>query len=192
MMAEHYRDQLLALLPQGAAWLADQGSNLSRLFHAWGDELARVDLRADDLIEETDPRSTNELLTDWERVAGLPDSCTDAADTLEERRNALVARLTAVGGQSPQYFIDVAAALGYTITITEYREHTVGSDVDAALNNQPWVYAWRVNAPESTVTYHNVESGVDEPLADWGNQLLECLINRLAPAHTNVLFAYGG
>ena len=41
------------------------------------------------LIDESDPRSTLEMLNDWERAFGLPDSCTDAADTLAERQNAL-------------------------------------------------------------------------------------------------------
>lgn len=192
MMAEHYRDQLLALLPQGAAWLTDLESNLARLFHAWGDELARVDLRADELIEEADPRTTNELLPDWERVAGLPDGCTNQVDTLQERRNALLARLTAMGGQTPQYFIDVAAALGYTITITEFTTRRHGqARYGEQYAGEAWAYAWQVNAGVTTVVQRrHGQSGYGEPYQDWGNEILECVIRRLAPAHTFVIFAY--
>lgn len=35
-----------------------------------------------------------------------------------------------------------------------------------------------------------VQMGVDEPLASWGDSLLECVIRRLRPAHTTVYFAY--
>jgi uncharacterized protein YmfQ (DUF2313 family) len=53
-----------------------------------------------------------------------------------------------------------------------------------------WRFAWQVNAPATTVEQFTVMGGVDEALQSWGNELLECLISRLKPAHTNVLFAY--
>jgi uncharacterized protein YmfQ (DUF2313 family) len=37
-------------------------------------------------------------------------------------------RMTMEGGQSRQFFIDVAAQIGYTISITEYRPFVVGID----------------------------------------------------------------
>jgi uncharacterized protein YmfQ (DUF2313 family) len=37
-------------------------------------------------------------------------------------------RMTMLGGQSREFFINVAAQIGYTITITEYRVFVVGID----------------------------------------------------------------
>ena len=188
--SEDYLTQLQDLLPPGPAWDRETDSILTKLLHGVADELSRVHNRALDLIEESDPRTTLELLADWERTAGLPEECIDPPDTLIERRNALVEKLTRLGGQSPQYYIDVAARLGYTITITEFSRHTVQSPVNAPLRDTDWQFMWQVNAPSETVQPSTVQSGVNEPLADWGNDQLECVITRIKPGHTYVQFAY--
>jgi uncharacterized protein YmfQ (DUF2313 family) len=188
-----YLQQLQALLPPGPAWPQDDAAALTRLLSSLSMELARVDGRALQLLEEADPRTVAELFSDWERVAGLPDICAAAFggdQTVAQRRAALVGRLTTLGGQSAAYFIGLAAALGYAITITEFTEHCVNDDVNHPLYSVAWNFAWQVNAALNTITELTVESTVDEPLGAWGNSLLECVINRLTPAHTTVLFAY--
>ncbi|UEM11977.1 DUF2313 domain-containing protein [Bradyrhizobium barranii subsp. barranii] len=125
-----YRDAFLELLPQGQAW--PKHSIDSTLWQAcdglnnyWG----YVDGRAADLLEtESDPRKTVELLPDWERNWGLPDPCYTAPQTIAQRQAALVARMTLYGSQSREFYINFAAFLGYTITITEYRPFMVGID----------------------------------------------------------------
>lgn len=189
----NYLRQLQALLPPGPAWPKDDDATLTQLLGALAAELARVDGRAWQLIEEADPRTTAELFLDWERVAGLPDACAVAyggEQTMAQRRAALVGRLVTLGGQSSAYFIGLAAALGYAITITEFSEHTVNDDVNHPLYDSAWNFAWQVNAALNAVTEITVESGVDEPLSAWGDSLLECVINRLKPAHTAVLYSY--
>jgi len=190
---DDYRDQLVALLPPGAAWITEPGSTRWQLLTALAAELARIDARAADLREEADPRDTAELLPDWERVAGLPDPCAGQASTLAERRQRLVRALTARGGQSRAYFIGVAAKLGFAVTIEEFRPFLCTSDCDDALNPAAagWPFVWRVRAPAETVRPFTANSGCNEPLNAWGNQILECVIGRLKPAHTTVFFAYG-
>lgn len=193
LKADDYLRQLQALLPQGPAWPRDDDATITRLLHGLAEELARVDGRARQLLEEADPRTTAELFTDWERVAGLPDACAVAfggEQTTAQRRAALVGRLTTVGGQTPAYFIGLAAALGYAITITEFSEHTVDDDVDHPLYDMAWSFAWQVNAALNTVTELTVDDTVDDPLASWGNALLECVLRRVAPAHTIPIFSY--
>lgn len=188
-----YIELLAALLPHGVAWRSEDGSTMDDLIGAMAEEFARVDGRADDLHDEADPRTTVELLADWERIAGLPDTClAGATQTMQERRAALVGRLTARGGQSRQFFIDLAASLGYTVTITEFRPFRAGiSTAGDALTNGDWIFAWRVNAPETTiVSFRAGLSAAGEPLRTWGSTRLECAIERLAPAHTIVLFGY--
>jgi len=193
MTTDQYQAQLQALLPAGAAWGRDPDAALTKLIQALADEFSRIDRRADDLTNETDPRATGELLIDWERVAGLPDSCGSSADTTAERRAVLHARVTNIGGQSRQFFINLAERLGYQITITEYRQFTAGSTAGGLLSNGDWLHAWTVGAPETAVTEFVAGGGsAGDPLRDWGNDILECAISRLAPAHTTPLFAYGG
>ncbi len=196
LTATDYLAQLQALLPQGPAWPRDAEAELTRLLTAWADELARVDGRAADLVEEADPRTTAELLADWERVAGLPDACVEAlagTQTTAQRRAALVAKLTTIGGQSAAYYIALAASLGYAITVTEFAPFQAGhSAAGDPITNDEWVYVWQVNAPEeSIVVFAAGRSCAGEPLRGWGNELLECVITRLKPAHTHVLFSYG-
>ena len=126
---EDYCSAFLALLPQGQAWPKQPGSTLERaccgLAQYWG----FVDSRAADLLErESDPRYTFELLPDWERNFGLPDPCYEAPQNYAERIAELLRRMTMEGGQSRQFFIELAATLGYTVTITEYRTFVVGID----------------------------------------------------------------
>jgi len=188
-----YLQQLQALLPPGPAWASDEASFTTHLFDGLAQELARVDGRALQLVEEADPRTVAELFADWERVAGLPDACAEAFggdQSVAQRRSALIGRLTTLGGQSAAYFIGLAAALGYAITITEFCEHSVNDDVEQPIYGPAWNFAWQVNAALNTVTEFTVDSTVDDALAAWGNSLLECVIKRLAPAHSTVLFSY--
>jgi len=191
--AAEYREQLKQLLPPGQAFPRDPGTTLHDLLDGMSIELARVDDRGFTLPLEANPTTTSELLSDWERVAGLPDRCSGVLEeTLQGRRNALLTKLSSTGGQSPAYFISIAAALGYQVTITEFRPFRVGrSKVGESLTNGDWQFAWQVNAPETTVVSFRVGmSAVGEALRTWGSGSLECKIRQLAPAHTVPIFAY--
>jgi uncharacterized protein YmfQ (DUF2313 family) len=194
MNLNQYVAFLKTLLPRGKIWSVSSGSNLEKLLQAMGDELVRIDGRASrDLLSELDPRETNELLSDWERICGLPDPCLGTAGTLEDRRNNIVTKLASRGGQSPAYFIAVAAAVGFVITITEFRQFRAGiSKSGDALTNGPWAFAWQVNTATDTLTarFRAGRSRAGDPLSSSRAEALECVITRLKPAHTTVLFNY--
>lgn len=188
-----YLSQQQALLPPGAAWSREPDADLTKLLTATADGFARADQRADDLRDEADPYNTVEMLPDWERIAGLPDSCVGSLDTIYARQLALVAKLSAVGGQSRAYFIGLAAAMGYEITITEYKMRQHGDPHGALYGGQEWNFVWQVNAPATTIKPRLYgRSFYGEPYRTWGYKQLECAIAALKPAHTKVLFAYGG
>lgn len=189
---QRYGRHLRSLLPRGPVWPREEVATLTQLLVGLATEPARVDDRALVLREEVDPRTTEELLADWERALGLPDPCVGQPKTVQRRRAAIVARLTELGGQSRAFFIALAATLGFTITITEHDAFQVGeSAVGDNLNDEEWRFVWTVNAPEETVTVFQVgKSRVGEALADWGNEALECAFTALKPAHTLVQFSY--
>ncbi|SDK32411.1 YmfQ family protein [Billgrantia gudaonensis] len=186
-----YHAILHALAPPGRALPRDPETLWQRLLEARAGAFARLDGRADTLLEEADPRTAVDLLPDWERVTGLPDPCVTGEQTASERRDAVVRVLTGTGGASRSYFEGLAADLGYDVTVEDYTAHTVGSDVAEPLRGIDWRWAWTVRGPEQSVRYFDVDGTVDEALATWGNERLECVISRLKPAHTLVLFAYG-
>ncbi|NQE47975.1 YmfQ family protein [Herbaspirillum rubrisubalbicans] len=193
LTSEQYQAQLLDLLPPGAIWPRDLDTDLADLLLAKADELARVDGRADQLIEEADPRTTSELLSDWERVAGLPDQCMDLASTPEERRQRLHQKLVWQGGQSAAFFIELLEALGYPgCTITEFRPFRANSKCNASLNQGGWRYAWRINVPGSvTIRTMTATSPCNVPIRRWGDSSLACILARYRPAHTVLYISYG-
>lgn len=190
LTADDYAGQLAVLLPPGPAW--QEAPGVDRLLRVEAKALARVDRRSTDLVRELDPRTTHELLGSWERQAGLPDECTVPGGSMAARRDALVAKLLGVGGQSRAYFIGLAEAFGYPgTTITEFRPFTCQSACDDSLDPDPWRFVWRVNLPKSAaIRQMDAESTCVDALAEWGDTTIECVINRLKPAHTLVQFAY--
>lgn len=188
--ASDYRDQLAALLPRGAAWTREAGSVLGETLRAIAEEFARVDARANILIDETDPRSTTELLLEWERAFGLPEKCITPPDTTTERQAALHEKVTRIGGQSPQYFIDLALRLGFVVTITEHGPRRHGDPYNSVYGDEEWVFVWDINAANTTIVGRRHGDLYGEPYQDWGNEVLECVIARLKPAHTLVRFIY--
>jgi uncharacterized protein YmfQ (DUF2313 family) len=184
---------LQGLLPQGAAWPRDPEALLTQTLDAVAERLAAVQARIVTVLEaESFPPATAEMLADWERAFGLPDLCADPADGTAARRAALVARVIEQGGQSRAYFIAYAAALGFTVTITEFTPARIGqATIGAPIYNEPWAHAWRVNAPATTVIESRIGlSSIGDPLRDWGNDRLECALGHVKPAHTHLLFAY--
>lgn len=192
-VTDDYLNQLKKLLPQGIAWNTGADSNLSKLLRALAEELTRVDNRGFQLTIEVNPGRTTEMITDWEELVGLPDDCLgELAPTLPERREDVLAVLRATGGQTAQYFISLAAAAGYDITVTTFEPFRVSQNaVGDPLYGAEWMFVWQVNSALNTIKYFKVnENAVGDPLATWGNDALECLIEKYKPAHTLVLYSY--
>lgn len=181
---------LKALLPRGVLWDLEDGSAISRVLLGLADELARIDARSEDLIREIHAPTTLELLADFERVYGLPDPCLGEEQSTAQRIASVVQKVTAVGGQTKAYYVGIAAALGFAITIDEFSSHDVEDDVEDPITDDAWNFAWQVNSALDTVIEITVEDTVEDPLATFGNDQLECVLNELKPAHTTIIFAY--
>lgn len=192
LSVENYVQQLQSLLLLGKAWTRNVDSVLTNLLKGIAKEFARIDARADDLLRESDPRTTSELIEDWERVADLPDPCVTVAQTLEQRRVALTSKLTMQGGQSRKYFINLAASMGYpNATIDEYRPMNCNDDCNDALYSADDRYFWTINLPSTSgIFVMNCNSTCNDALQAWGDEAIECRINKYKPAHTTAIFAY--
>lgn len=190
VLAERYTRMLMALLPPGAIWPREPGTVRHALMSATAEEMALIHQWLEAILAERSPRTALYLLSDWERVLGLPDDCTGPAETIAARRAQAHARMVSTGGQSRAYMIEVARALGYGIEIIEHRtryhglrrhgEHYGGPDMQ---------FTWTVIERSGTVRLRRYGQAFHgEPYQTWGNYPLVCLIRRLAPAHTIVLF----
>lgn len=227
MSADDYRQNLQALLPHGPAWPRESNSVLTKLLTGLAQELARIDARSSELLSETDPRQTFEMLSEWERMAGLPDECwlPSSGSSVDYRRAALLMRLTGRGGQDAAYYIALAEALGYrssgmvleldfaggpnrqwqadaieavppdvmpAAAVVEFLPFTCESACADTLNtgDAGWGYTWRYDLAALRMTVMTCAASCTDSLRDWGDDVIECVIRRLRPAHTNVLFGY--
>jgi uncharacterized protein YmfQ (DUF2313 family) len=192
--AAQYRQQLRSLLPSGPAWDPEQVPELEQVLEGIAQELARLDVRAADLLSEMDPAGVSELVPDWERVMNLPDPCLGPTPLFGDRRIAVRERLFSVGGQIAAYFIEIARSQGYpNATVTELQTPHMGrSRFGVARFGQTSAqFIWILN------TGGRQSQGRRFGASYWGERFgvnpgsaLECLIHRSAPAHTLVFIKY--
>lgn len=189
--ADDFLAAFQGLLPTGPVWPRDpdavQTQALAALMPTW----ARLAARDENLLVDAFPQTTVELLPEWEASLGLPDPCAGESPLLSDRRNQVVARFAGNGGQSEAYFISFAAALGYAITITQFRPRRFGDRFGTPMRGAAWAYAWQVNAATKPVTYRQFGSSLfGEPYSTFGSTVLQCELDRIKPAHTVLIFSY--
>lgn len=191
LTAADFAQALQALLPPGRVWPRDPDATQSKVMAGLAGVYARQTLRANFLLADGFPARTTELLPEWEESLGLPDPCTGSSPSIGVRRAQVVARFTNSGGQSVAYFIAIAAALGFTVQIEQLTPFCAGLQrCGDPVGDEGWAYVWRMYTEDTQVS--NFECGLaacGDPLRSWGNAVLECEINAIAPAHTIVLYA---
>lgn len=192
---DDYASQLIALLPRGLAWDSVGSGLFSDLIHGIAAEYWRVSNQIVELENDTFPLNTTQLLTDWERVLGLPDSCyADAAQSTTERRAAVVTKLSTISEPTPTFFENLALNYGYAIEVIEYFPARVGfARIGDTLNGSGWAFTWAVRIPGTYTSSRRALVGdtqIGDRLATWGDGSLECLIRQYKPAHTTLLFLY--
>lgn len=190
-----YSHQIDELLPRGPIWKRTPGGALDAVLYALGREAARVDARINQVIEESDPRTSVEELARWFDDYDIPSACLEAiADPSQEQmRQELLAKITSNLGLTAAFFESLAGTLGYQAKVTTFTEHDVNDDVEHPLCEKQWTMVMTLGITirsDGNAEYLDVTWGADEPLARWGNALLECVIRALAPAHVYVIFIY--
>jgi uncharacterized protein YmfQ (DUF2313 family) len=207
MDARDYAQQLKQLLPPGPVWqtgikdmpaasltttgtVADplrgrfrRESRLGQVLGALAVELARVEQRARDLVEESDPRTATETLDQWEAMLGLPDDAVlEIPATTEKRRLAILAKIRAsLGGQSVVFFEELALVCGYVAVVVDGYASSIPRsgryESGAPVYGVAWAHAWKMVVQPPA----GVALSTDE---------LERIIRRAAPAHTVVIFEF--
>jgi uncharacterized protein YmfQ (DUF2313 family) len=189
----NYQRALRALMPQGRVWPDDPDTTQTQVLGILAPGYAGVEQAAHDLLIDAFPATAVGLLPEWEETLGLPDPCAGPAPSLGQRQQQVVARLARPGGQSISFLEGFALQLGYVITISQFEPAVMGVAMcGTPMYGEAWAYAWSVNAPETTVNYATIgHSAIGDPLATWGNTVLECEFEAVKPSHTTVLFTYG-
>jgi uncharacterized protein YmfQ (DUF2313 family) len=178
-LPELYREQFLALLPPGRIWPQHPESSFQQLVLALAQRLAAAHeallrIFARDLY----PRTTVDLIAEWEAACGLPDECTPPPQTLQERQGRVVAVLTVQPNSTLEHLRLVAEALGYPgVLLTE----TGPYEITVETPNPRWTY-FRTGASRCGDLLGSLARAED----------LECVLRRQKPAHLSLVFDYSG
>ena len=138
--------KLQALMPPGLAWVRDSDTRITKFLRGLAYSFARVSRRVRDLLEEVDPRTTYEMLEDWERVYGLPDECAQPT-TLAGRRTALHGKMLGNVDPNKDNIKAIAANLGYVLDIYEYKRDDLfdcESTCEDYLYDAQWMFHWDI------------------------------------------------
>lgn len=166
-LAELFRQ----LLPSGPAW-----EGYDDVADAMAEFLQIAPTAMDAVRRDTDPRTTLYGIDDFETMYGLPDSCMLPGADLQTRRMMLIAKMRRRGRLTKQFYIDLAALLGFTIDIEE----------DPLYHWIVWVFNGQAPIPAQCGP-----ATCGQPLQTVQHSgVLECMFNKLKPAHTTVAFDY--
>lgn len=186
-----FKSALLGMLPRGKVWPREFDTIIERTMAGIAPTYSRETGRANRLLIDAFPATTEELLAEWEATLGLPDPCAGQAPTILQRQAQVLARFAKSGGQNAAYFIGLAAALGYPITITEFSPAYFGMTFGGPFGGDDWAYVWQVNAPLYTQQFFEFgQNSFGDPFSTFGNAVLECELEAVKPAHTVLLFSY--
>lgn len=181
---------------------------LAAFVEALSDELARIGLRVQDYFTEIDPRSTNELFEEWKKLVGLPDECTPADITPTELRNQVVQKFTNIGGLTVSFYEAEISKLGTVITVNDLqpflagsragdalynpwdRNFKAGSTAGSALRDEGWQFFFKVDLPLTSIEIFEAGDPCGQPLQLQKNELVECTMQKLKPAHTSIWFVF--
>ena len=186
------RQSLIAKLPPGFA-LAKRGGVIDAIYSGFARSMAEGEEAAERLVNEIDPRAANYLLHDFERVLGAAPCGRDFnVSTTAQRQRRAHQRWTATGGQSIPYFIEIARNLGVDIRIEEFWP-SIANDMVAGdyLVPEGDQFIWRVHLKlVDPVFFIAGNAEAFERLYDFSINDVECVLRRLKPAHTTLVFYY--
>lgn len=187
---------LKQLLPEGELWDGLLAGNIGSLVEALADEFSNADLYIREAIIDFILIRTEQVLAWWETLLGLPDACDCLIAiglTFDQRRAAVLDKLSARQTVTRAGLIIRAHKIGYEIGILECKPWRCGiSSVQEPLYDDEWSHTFYVTVPEVSVTWARAGSArAGDRIRTWGNERLECWINRVKQSHTTALFSYG-
>lgn len=160
---------------------------------AEGQALDSAEDSADGVVAAVTPYFAGQLLPDWERVCGITPP---AGAGYQQRQQAVLAKLAETGGLSIPYFKKLAAGMGYQITIDEPQPFRAGAGrVGNRIQLADIVWVWQVTVQGTGSRFYRLRVGqsvAGERLGQFGDAVIEAVLNELKPAHTFVYFIYKG
>lgn len=184
--------QMADCLPEGDAWALknEDDSNLRKLINSLSVAHNLVQQQIELLDDEFRIGQTYDLLIDWEKSVGIPGECLGTAETLAQRRQAVIDRLKRTPivtlAQMQAYIDDLWPGLNITLYPgLEYYTFEYGFEVDF-LQSVSEKFILVATIPVTAIEAFEFEfefefeGGPDEAQ-------LECLLNKINPACVYVI-----
>lgn len=184
--------QMADCLPTGRAWgkRNDPESNVRKLINALSTAFNIVQQYVELLDDEFKISQTTDLLEDWEDSVGIPDSCVALSQTIAERRQDVIDRLSKnpiVTLADMQSYVDnIFPGLGVTL-YPGYEYYNFEYDFEVSFLpagvSDKWILVAQVPLSDNQFEYEfemEFEGGVN-------TERLECLLNKINPAPVYVI-----
>ena len=194
---EEHTDSLVQYLPGGPLFDArnEQASNLRKLFTGLAYESKRAEDFMNDISVEHDINCSQNLIREWEKAVGIPDSCFPGTGSLEIRRQHILIKLSSLGVSTAKGFIDLAALFGFRALIPSASLYGIFPlAFPIAFYSDPMtarftmlVYLDQQNVPE---VFPFEVTKFPIPFFSNVSNIIECLFRKLAPANVIVKFQY--
>lgn len=179
--AADYLAAMQALMPRGRIWPRDASTTQSKVLAGLTKSYEAQNARANNLLIDAFPKTTTELLPEWEASLGLPSSAAGPASALLARQMLVVARFVGAGGIAIPCFTRYAALLGYVISIHGHAPFRCGQSRCAQpLGGPEQMYAITVSTPAATAT----------PFGAYGPAVLQSELQRIAPPYSVLNFLF--
>ncbi len=195
---EENTDVYADYLPGGRLFCAKyvENSTLRQLLYGLAGEITRVQEKIEELTDDYFLENTVNLIVEWERAVGIPDSCMSNTVLIEQRRLQVKAKLALMNLTTSADFVKLALSFGFAITIIP------GEEVSAVF---PFTFPITLfaDAKHARFTMIVIFEGIPEPTNDFSlvfpitfsdndnaEDFLRCVIKRLAPANVKVIFRY--
>ena len=177
-------------MPRGLAWPTDVSGRLYKYVSGYAPRLQRVEEKAAGLLSEMRPETMIETLEEWEVYLGLPE-CFVQYQTFEERRNAVIEKYHRKGGLQAWNIEELAAKLGFDISVDEVYPHHCLRDCTYPLYEESLRNVIQITVYGITQTYSSCLDDVLTPIASSNNAaILECTLNKFKMAGKYYNFIY--
>lgn len=188
---DQYTDSLAAYMPGGELFRQKSvhDSNFRKLLRGMAGELFRANGLLRDYNNELLPDQTIKFIEEWESALGIPDDCFPASGTTDERRRDILAKLAALGVQTVDDFVALAALFGITVTVVPALD-----EITFPVTFPIPMYTTEKDARFTIIVEFNV-TAVDRfpmtfPITFGSGEiaLIECLFEKLKPANCRLVF----
>lgn len=194
---DHTTQALVDLLPPGDAFPRVPGSNQERVLRGLAWPLTDAMEYACDISQtELKPGQHVDTLEDWENSFGIPSACTKRGETLSERQQSIKGRWTASGGSTIGYLEQVAADLGYDISVRASRPYRFGrerlGDKFGAYGELFVTVRGGPSGQLECIPYRFGRNRLGEPFTTCNIGELQCVFDRIVQAHFTITYQYEG